>query len=97
MKGLDILRAMRTQVMDVARKHGVKSLRVFGSVARGEDSNSSDFDFLILEYGPERTPWFPGGFVSDLETLLGRPVDVAFEDSLHPIMREQILLESRPI
>ena len=97
MNGLEILSATRMQVLDIARKHGVKSLRVFGSVARGEDSNGSDFDFLILEYGPERTPWFPGGFVSDLENLLGRPVDVAFEDSLHPIMREQILLESRPI
>ncbi len=97
MNGLEILTAARAQVLDVARKHGVKSLRVFGSVARGEDNNTSDFDFLILEYGPERTPWFPGGLVSDLENLLGRPVDVAFEDSLHPIMREQILLESRPI
>jgi uncharacterized protein len=97
MKGMELLTAARTQVLDIARKHGVKSLRVFGSVARGEDSNASDFDFLILEYGPERTPWFPGGLVSDLETLLGRPVDVAFEDSLHPLMRDQILRESLPL
>jgi predicted nucleotidyltransferase len=97
MNGMEILQSMRTQILDIAHRHGVKSLRIFGSVARGEDNSSSDFDFLILEYGPEHTPWFPGGFIADLEDLLGRRVDVAFPDSLKSWMREQVMQESLPI
>jgi hypothetical protein len=58
---LETLQEKREQVLAVAAKHGAFNVRVFGSVARGEDTPESDIDFLI-DYDPEKvTPWFPGG------------------------------------
>jgi predicted nucleotidyltransferase len=50
-------------------------------------------DFLI-ETGENVTPWFPGGLIADLEELLGRRVDVAEPDVLHPLVREHVLAEA---
>jgi predicted nucleotidyltransferase len=74
--GIDeILGRKREEILRIAAKHGVTSIRVFGSVARGEAGPDSDVDFLI-EAGPNVTPWFPGGLVADLRDLLGRDIDV---------------------
>jgi predicted nucleotidyltransferase len=73
---LDELRAAkRDTILAIAAKHGVTSIRVFGSFARGEARQDSDLD-LLIEAGPRRTPFFPGGLLADLESALGRPVDV---------------------
>jgi predicted nucleotidyltransferase len=56
----------------------------------------SDVDFLI-ETGEIVTPWFPGGLIADLEELLGRRVDVAEPDVLHPRIREQVLAEAEAV
>ena len=67
--------------------------RVFGSVARGEETKNSDIDFLI-DYDLSKTsPWFPGGLLVDLEDLLGCKVDIVTEQSLHFTIRERILKE----
>jgi predicted nucleotidyltransferase len=46
MSGLDKLRKKREQIMSLAAKHGARNVRVFGSVARGEEGPDSDIDFL---------------------------------------------------
>ena len=52
----------REQVLTIASKHGAFNVRIFGSVARGEDTPESDIDFLV-DYDPEKvTPWFPGAY-----------------------------------
>jgi len=86
----------RAAILAIAAKHGVTSVRVFGSFARGEAREDSDLD-LLVEAGPQTPPWFPGGFLSDLETELGRRVDVAEEDGLHPLIRGRILEEAIPL
>ena len=83
----EILKTKRAKILKIAAKHGVRKIRVFGSVARGEADKSSDVDFLI-EAGPKRTPFFPGGLVADLEELLGRKVDVVTEKALNPLLRD---------
>jgi predicted nucleotidyltransferase len=68
-------------------------VRIFGSVARGEATADSDID-LLVEVGERTTPWFPAGLVEELESLLGRPVDVVTENSLHWLLRRRILKEA---
>jgi predicted nucleotidyltransferase len=83
-------------ILAIADKHGVTSVRVFGSFARGEAREDSDLD-LLIEAGPKRTPFFPGGFLADLEDALGRHVDVVEESGLHWVIRDQVLKEAVPL
>jgi hypothetical protein len=68
-------------------------VRIFGSVARGDDSPESDVDLLVDVTGAT-TPWFPGSLVADLEQLLGRRVQVVIHRSLSPLIRENVLREA---
>ncbi len=93
MTTLDYLHERRQQVLELAAKHGVTSIRVFGSVARREDSGDSDVDLLVTT-GSRTSSWFPAGFILDLEALLGRRVDVVTETGLNPLLRNQVLEEA---
>lgn len=92
--GIDeLLNDKREEVLRIAGKHGVGRVRVFGSVARGTATRDSDIDLLIEVDGPT-TPWFPGGLVAELETLLGRRVQVVEPESLRDDVREHVLEEA---
>jgi predicted nucleotidyltransferase len=52
------------------------------AIARGEAGDDSDLD-LLIEAGPQRTFFFPGGLVADLEEVLQRRVDIVEEKGLH--------------
>jgi predicted nucleotidyltransferase len=94
---LDELRATkRDTILAVAARHGVTSIRVFGSFARGEAREQSDTD-LLIEAGPSRTPFFPGGLLAELEGVIGRRVDVVEEKGLHKRLRDRILSEAVPL
>lgn len=86
----------REDILRVAARHGARNVRVFGSLARGDSRPDSDLD-LLVEAGPDRTPFFPAGLLADLEDLLGRKVDVVTEDALHWYIRERILKEALPL
>jgi predicted nucleotidyltransferase len=95
--GIDeLLSAKRKEILDIAARHGARSIRVFGSVARGEAADGSDIDFLV-EPGPNTSPWFPTGLVLDLEELLGRRVDVVTDNGLYWLLRRRILKEAVPL
>ena len=95
--GIDeILGEKRDEILRLAAKHGVTSIRVFGSVARGDAGLDSDVDFLI-EAGRDVTPWFPGGLVADLRDLLGRDVDVVEACALRPRIGEHVIAEAVPL
>jgi predicted nucleotidyltransferase len=91
-----ILQEHRDAITTIADRHGVKRLRVFGSVVRGEETPESDID-LLIETGAETSPWFPAGLILDLEQLLGRRVEVVTEQALRPELREHVLQEARPL
>ncbi|MCA9759220.1 MAG: nucleotidyltransferase family protein [Candidatus Eisenbacteria bacterium] len=93
MTTIEVIQAKRDDVLQVARKHGVTSIRIFGSVARGDDSPESDIDLLITT-GPVVSSWFPAGLILDLEALLGRDVEIVTEPGLNPLLREQVLSEA---
>ncbi|MGB3295185.1 MAG: nucleotidyltransferase family protein [Phormidesmis sp.] len=94
---LDILHDNREEILKIAARHGAFNVRVFGSVARGEETPESDIDFLV-DYDLEKTtPWFPGGLLMDWQDLLGRKVDVLTERGVSPLIRAQVLLEAKPL
>ena len=90
-----LLLPKRSQILEIAEKHGAFNVRVFGSVARGEATVESDVDFLIDYDRNHRTPWFPMGLIQDLQALLDRDVDVATVEMLREDRgREQVLAEA---
>jgi hypothetical protein len=89
----ELLRDKREEIRRIAARHGVLSIRVFGSAARGEAGPQSDVDFLV-DAGPNTSAWFPAGLVLDLEDLLGRRVEVVTERALNADLRERVLREA---
>jgi predicted nucleotidyltransferase len=96
MKLDESIQSRREMILQIARRHGVGQVRVFGSVARGETTENSDLDLLIDVTGPT-PPWFPGGLVAELEALLGRRVDVVETDALRKELRDRVLQEAAPL
>ena len=93
---VDLVRTKREQILRLARRHGVTGVRVFGSMARGDAGPHSDVD-LLVEVGPDPSPWFPGGLVAELEELLGRRVQVVTERGLDELLRDRVLEEAVPL
>ena len=86
-----LVQEKRDRILEIAAQHGAFNVRVFGSVARGEETEDSDIDFLI-DYDLQKiSSWFPVGLIHDLEDLLGYKVDVVMEDGLKSRVRENIL------
>ena len=89
-----LVQEKREEIIRIAAKHGAYNLRLFGSVARDEEKETSDIDFLI-DYDLDKiTAWFPGGLIRDLETLLNRKVDVVTSQSLHYLIRDKVFNEA---
>ena len=83
----------RDEILRLARAHGARNLRLFGSAARGDDRSDSDLD-LLVEMEPGRSLVDHVALKQDLEGLLGRDVDVVTEQSLHPRLRDRVLREA---
>lgn len=92
----DLLREKRDEILRIAEKHGARNVRIFGSVAHGEATESSDID-LLVDTAEQTSPWFPAGLVEELEGLLGRRVDVVTTNGLYWLLRRRILMEARPL
>lgn len=65
----------RAEVIRIARSRGASNVRVFGSVARGEDDEDSDVDLLVSMPG-KLSMFTIAGLGMDLEDLIGFPVDI---------------------
>jgi len=86
----------RDKIMSIARRHGITSIRLFGSTARGDAGPGSDLDFLV-EMEPGRSLFDLGGFQVDLEEALRCKVDVVTENGLRERIREEVLQEALPL
>ena len=79
----------REGILRIAAQHGARHVRVFGSVARGDDWADSDVD-LLVEMEDNRSLLDLVGLEQDLEELLRRHVDVLTDDSFPPALRPRI-------
>ena len=91
--GMEELRRRRHEILAIASAHGASNVRVFGSVARGEQDDDSDLD-LIVDMDEDRSLFDLGGLAFDLEELLGCAVDVGLDDSFDAPLRERVLAEA---
>jgi predicted nucleotidyltransferase len=90
------LRRRRRALLDAARAHGVRGVRVFGSLARGEEVPGSDIDLLVdLQEG--RTLLDLAAFRREAQEILGIPVDVATPDMLKERIRAEVATEATPL
>ncbi|MEA5534923.1 nucleotidyltransferase family protein [Crocosphaera sp. XPORK-15E] len=86
----------RENILKIAAQHGAFNIHIFGSVARGEETQDSDIDFLVeMESGRNLLDRI--GLIQDLEDYLGCKVDVATVKSLRDYFREKILKEAIPL
>ena len=88
-----ILERLKAQAPGLRRKYGVKSLAVFGSIARGDDHEGSDVDVLVTFEGSATFDNF-FDLKFELEDLLGRPVDLGTPAMVRPELRPRVEKEA---
>ncbi len=79
-----------------AVRHRAVNLRLFGSVVRGEDTESSDID-LLVDFMPGSTLFDQIDLMEELSQMLGRKVDVVSARALNEHLRQCILEEALPL
>jgi predicted nucleotidyltransferase len=90
---LETLQSQKAKILEIAEQYGASNIRVFGSVARGEANEDSDID-LLVDLEPGRSLLDHIGLMQDLADLLGRSVDVVETDTLHELIRDQVLKDA---
>jgi uncharacterized protein len=95
MKPSSAFHAHRDAIQLLLGRYRVRSTRVFGSVARGTDTDASDLD-LLVETMPGATLFDLGGLQEELELLLRVKVDVRTLNDFPPAMRGSVLREAQP-
>lgn len=90
------VRQHRRELLALARRHGARNVRVFGSVARGEAGPESDID-LLIDLEPDRTLLDLAALRREAAGLLGRSVDVATADMLRGQTRRAAERDAVPV
>ena len=91
-----LIESHRSEILALAERHGIRNVRVFGSMARGDADDTSDVD-LLVSLPPERTGLALGALLMDVQRLLDRSVEVVTERSLHPAIRRRVLEEAQQL
>lgn len=87
------LRQKRDRILQIAALYGAKDLRIFGSIARNEQNESSDVDLLVkMEKGTTLLKHL--ALVHALEEELGTKVDVVSENAIKNRIKENIMREA---
>jgi uncharacterized protein len=88
-----LLKDKRSQILAVAAHHGASNVRIFGSLARGEEDEHSDID-LLVSFDPDRSLLDHAALLIEMESLLGCRVDVVSDRGLRPRVREHVLRDA---
>lgn len=86
------VRAAILELLPQLRELGVTSLSVFGSASRSQLRPDSDVDFLVELEVDTVGRYFDVLFL--LEDKLNRKVDLAFRETLHPLIRDRVVNEA---
>ncbi|MBI5816375.1 MAG: nucleotidyltransferase family protein [Nitrospinae bacterium] len=92
----ELLLEKRDLVLHAASRHGAGNVRVFGSVARGNDDENSDID-LLVELAPGTSLLDHAALCVELEIILGKKVDVVSDRAIKSRIRERIMREAKPL
>ena len=96
MKITELLEKKKEGILKIAAHYGVVRIRLFGSAAKDEANEASDIDFLVA-FEPGRSLLDLIGFKQDVESLLGKKVDVVSEKGVSPYLRDQIFGGAIPL
>ena|ERR1700730_18035041 len=96
MRPSEALNLDRDEIRRIVESRRATNPRVFGSVLRGEDTEESDLD-LLVDPTPKTSLLDIVNIISQLQNLLGIPVDVGTPNGLHPRIRDRVIAEARPI
>lgn len=88
-----LLRKHRAEVLAYLKSRGLENVRVFGSVATGNDTEESDIDLLVTASQPLGL-LVQAEIASELEKMLGIPVDLVFDHAIRPDLEDRILGEA---
>jgi hypothetical protein len=83
----------RDKIVAAAEGRGAHNVRVFGSVARGDQRYDSDIDFLV-DFEPGRSLLDLTGLWLDLEKVLGCKVDVVSSRGLNPCLASEVMQDA---
>ncbi len=93
---IQLVHQHRVAIMCIAKKYGAENIRLFGSVVREEETNTSDIDFLItLRSG--HTYFDLVRMRRELEEELKRPVDIVLDTAVKPMLKEEIFRTAVPV
>ena len=90
------LQTHRDAIREIALRHRVKNVRVFGSALHGDDTEDSDLD-LLVDPTPETTLFDIAKIQVELKELLGVAVDVLTPRALPDKFREHVIQEAQPV
>ena len=96
MRPSQVLNSHREQIRAIVMAHRATNVRVFGSVVRNEDTDSSDLD-LLIDPTSETSLMDIGAIRFELKNLLGINVDILTPNSLPDTLRAKVLQESIPV
>ena len=82
----------KKRILEILKEHDVKKASLFGSIVREEMTDGSDIDILI-EFEGTKSLLDLARLKIKLEEALKCKVDVITYNSLHPLLKEQILAE----
>ncbi len=83
-------------IAEICQRYHVRSLRIFGSVARGTAKRSSDVDVLVAFAEPASLLDLVR-LQRELSEVLGQPVDLVTEKALSPYIRPRVVSEAQVV
>lgn len=97
MKPSDALHRHRIEIRQIVERNNAANPRVFGSVVRGEDTETSDLDILVDAIDGKTTLLSLARIKLAIEALTGVKVDVRTPLDLHERFRTEVLIESKAV
>jgi len=85
----EAIRENREAIVHIAARHGAIQVRLIGSVARGDARPDSDVDLLVT-WSEGTSLLDQAALMLELESLLGRKVDIASDGWVKPSIRESV-------
>jgi predicted nucleotidyltransferase len=86
----------REQILVIARKYKAENLRIFGSVARGDEKSDSDID-LLVHFKEGASLLDEAGLDLDLNELVGCKFDIISDRAIRGEFKPFILSEAKPL
>ena len=81
------IQAKKADILKLSQRYHAENIRIFGSFARGEETENSDVDFLV-SFLPNASLLDQAGLIEELSLLLQRKVDVVSEPAVSPYLHK---------